>query len=143
MITPPLVENILGQRGLIPTAYYQEWELIDRLDGNGIVIREWNQAVLGPEPSQNELDLAANPLISLIITPTETGATITSQVTNGGYNGAVNWRCIDPDGMVYTEEDVMVNGADNWQIDMGKTGTYIIASWVIGYGYAEGGLTIG
>lgn len=141
MLTPPIVRNILGQRGLIPGDYYAYWELIDRLDGNGIVIRFWDVDVLGPEPSQSEIDLATNPLINLIITPNEGGVVATSQVTNVGYSGTVNWRCIAPDGTVYTESDNMVTGADNWEIVMGALGNYTVATWVNGYGYAEEGYT--
>lgn len=142
MMMPSTIENVLGQRGFIPTDYSAEWQLIDRREGQGNQLWMWNEAVLGPPPSQSELDLAANPLISLIITPIETGAVVTGQVTNAGYQGLANWRCIDPDGIIYTESDTMTNGADNWEIEMGKLGTYTIAAWVTGYGYAEGELTI-
>lgn len=139
MITPTSALNVIGQRGIIPSPSLinTAFELIDRRNGDGIVIRWWDELQLGPVPSQSELDLASNPLLSLHLAATEAGFTATCQTVNASYTGLLSWRCIDPDGIVYTEQENAVNGGGSWEVETGKLGDYTVAVWATGFGYVE------
>lgn len=139
MLTPENVLNVLGQRGNNPQAFpnFEKWSLIDRLDGQGIQVHTWD-AELGAHPSNAELTLAATPLIVLGVADNagNDGIIVTATLTLVG-NQTVNWRCIDPDGVIYTDSAAAVAGVDTWEIITGKAGNYTIQAWASGLGFAQ------
>ncbi len=55
MITGWKVRALLAQRG-VAADESQDWLLLDLIDGAGVRIARWDEAKLGPEPSEAELD---------------------------------------------------------------------------------------
>lgn len=139
MITTDNALHVIGARGILPATSLinTAFELINRLDGLGNVIRFWNSEALGPVPTDNEWALAQNPLMTLQLIPTETGINAVAQTVNAGYTGLIFWRVIAPNGTIYEAQDNAVNGGDHWEVDMGQAGTYSIATWASDFGYVE------
>lgn len=139
MITTDNALHVIGARGLLPSPSLVNtaFELINRLDGLGNVIRFWDSDTLGPLPTDNEWALAESPLITLQIIDTETGINAVAQCANGGYTGLIFWRVVAPDSTVYEAQDNAVNGGDNWEVDMGQAGIYTLATWASDFGYVE------
>lgn len=137
MLNPVNVIRILKTRGILAPSN-DSFRLIDELDGQGIKIDRWDEATLGARPSQAELVLANAPQISLGITAnnTDDGIIVTATLT-GGATQTVNWRCIDPDGLVNTASGAAVAGVETWEIITGKAGQYIIQAWADAFGFAE------
>lgn len=139
MINPTIADNVIGARGINPigkngTAYM----LIDRLDGQGIQIYEWDEAVLGMLPTEEELTRGANPLIALSSQDTELGFIATATLT-GGTSQTVFWRCITPSNEEFTASGAAVAGVESWEVEA-PTGTYIMQVWADGFGFAQMGV---
>lgn len=132
---PELIMNVIGQRGIDPltTTIGVEWELTDRLDGNGAQLTTWQY---DPLPTAQELALAATPLITLGYQMLPTGFLLTATLT-GGTNQSVQWRCVALlTGVISLDQGVAVNGVETWEIDA-PLGIYRVAAWCAGFGYAE------
>lgn len=133
------VQRVIGARGINPQGRLNvDFELIDRLDGQGVQIRVWNQLALGAPPTELELALANSPRLSLSqeINGTDDGVLVTCQLDDTT-NSVINWRCIDPDGESTTVNGPADNGQDVWEILTGKPGIYTVSAWSNSYGYAE------
>lgn len=134
------IENVIGTRGINPVGRANtDFELIDRLDGQGIQLKFWTAANLGgAEPSEAELTLGDAPLIALSVADnaTDDGIIVTATLT-GGSTQTVNWRCIAPDGTTHTASAAAVGGVETWEIETGQSGVYIIHAWANGFGFAQ------
>jgi hypothetical protein len=133
------IERVIGARGIDPrNRNLKDFELIDRLDGQGIQIRFWDEIALGGLPTPTESTLATTPRLSLssAINTAETGVIVTCQLDDTSAS-TVNWRCVDPDGVVHTANAPAVNGQESWEILTGKPGLYRVSAWSSVYGYAE------
>lgn len=140
MITDAMqIEKVIGARGMNPkNRLNEDFELIDRLDGQGIQFRFWNEVVLGVTPTQQELALATTPRLDLTyeVNPAEDGIIVTCQLADTT-NSTIHWRCIDPDGEIYSAFGPADNGQERWEILTGKAGIYLVSAWANTYGYAE------
>jgi hypothetical protein len=139
MITDAMqIERVIGARGINPqNRLNEDFELIDRLDGLGIQFRFWNEVTLGAVPTQQELTLATSPRLSLSQQSNQAGDGIIVTCQLGDTTDSViNWRCVDPDGEVYTASDSADNGQGSWEILTGKVGVYQVSAWANTYGYA-------
>jgi hypothetical protein len=148
MLTPDNILKVLGARGLLPSAYpnREYWGLRDDLDGLGIKLDWhadlspfWDEAALGPVPSEQELALAATPLIALAVEPNGTGdgLVFTATLTDAPDGTATQWRLIDPLGAETLTNGTTSAGSDAWEIETNASGSYLVQVWADGFGFAE------
>lgn len=128
-LNPTSCNKVLFMRGFtVEGRNGTDYQLIDRLDENGITIDFWN---LGLPPSQLELDLTVVPNITLQKTSIPDGVKITAVTV--GYSGNYHWRCVSPDGSVdYAFDDA----ANFWDIGTGQLGNYEVWCGVPSLGVA-------
>lgn len=81
------------------------------------------------------LTSAAPPDLSAV--PGSGQVTITCDVQDAAYQGAIAWQCIAPDGTSHKVTGAATNGVEQWIIETGQIGTYTVRVDVEAFGVAE------
>jgi hypothetical protein len=125
----PDPDTMIAKGGSAP-----EWEYVE------LTQQQYN-AVIAALPGRSFMnDDIISSAVPPQLTSEVTGAgevTVSCDVGDVAYNGAISWECIAPDGIAHKASGTATDGIEVWIIQTGQIGTYSVRVDVELFGFAE------